>query len=103
MCFGWYGIESNVPVSELGFWVQRVSAWEMLTGDSLRWQPSVGRTGSREDPGIEKGVPLGGVEDFWSGFWEVRFLGGRKSPVGRERKKVNRCEEPSGSISLLGG
>ena len=73
MCFGWYGIESNVPVSELGFRVRRVSAWGMLTGDSLRWQPSVGRTGSREGPGIEKGAPLGGVEDFCSGRWDVRF------------------------------
>ena len=45
----------------------------MLTGDSLGWQPSVGRTGSRQGPGIEKGAPLGGVEDFWSGRWEVRF------------------------------
>ena len=52
----------------------------MLTGDSLGWQPSVGRTGSREGPGIEKGAPLGGVEDFWSGRWEVRFFGSRKSP-----------------------
>ena len=24
-------------------------------------------------PGIEKGAPLGGVENFWSGRWEVRF------------------------------
>ena len=73
MCFGWYGIESNVQVSELGFRVQRVSAWGMLTGDSLGLQPSVGRTGSREGPGIVKGAPLKGVEDFWSGRWEVRF------------------------------
>ena len=75
----------------------------MLTGDSLGWQPSVGRTGSREGPGIEKGAPLGGVEDFWSGRWEVRFSGAERAPVGRERKKVNRWEEPSGSISLQGG
>ena len=70
MCSGWYGIESNVPVTELGFRFQRVSAWGMLTGDSLGWQPCVGRTGSREGPGIEKGAPLRGVEDFWSGRWE---------------------------------
>ena len=54
-------------------------------------------------PGIGKGAPLGGVENFWSGRWEVRFLGGRKSAFGRERKKVNRWEEPSGSISATGG
>ena len=76
---------------------------EMLTGDSLGWQPSVGRTGSRERPGIEKGAPLGGVEDFWSGRWEVRFQGAERAPVGRERKKVNRWEKPSGSISLQKG
>ena len=57
--------------------VQRVSAWWMLTGDSLGWQPSVGRTGSRQGSRNRKGRSA--VEDFWSGRWEVRFLGGRKS------------------------
>ena len=33
----------------------------------------LGGTGSREGPGIEKGAPLGGVEDFWSGRWKVLF------------------------------
>ena len=103
MCFGWFGMESNVPVSAVGLRDQRVSAWGMLTGHSLGWQPSVGRTGSREGPGIEKGAPLGGVEDFCSGRWEVRFSGAERARVGRERKKVNRWEEPPGSISLQKG
>ena len=41
--------------------------------------------------------------------WEESKISGaaagrcRKSPVGRERKKVNRWEERSGSISATGG
>ena len=67
--------------------VQTVSAWKMLTGDGLGWQSSVGRTGSREGPGIEKGAPLGGVEDFWSGRWEVRFKKAERAPLGGNARK----------------
>ena len=103
MCFGWYGIESNVPVSELGFRVQRVSAWGMLTGDSLGWQPSVGRTGSREGSRNRKGRSAGRSRRFLERPLGGAVLGGRKSAFGRERKKVNRWEERSGSISVTGG
>ena len=80
MCFGWNGIESNVPVSKLGLRDQRVSAWEMLTGDSLHWQPSVGRTCSREGPGIEKGRSAGRSRRFLERPLGGAVLGGRKSP-----------------------
>ena len=99
MCFGWYGIESNVPVSELGLLVQRVSAWEMLTGESLRWPPSVGRTGSRVGSWNRKGRSAGRSRKFLKRPLGGAFLGGRKSAFWRERKKVNRWEERSGSIS----
>ena len=49
-----------------------------------------GRSARRSRRFLER--PLGGA-----------FLGGRKSAFGRERKKVNRWEERSGSISATGG
>ena len=65
---------------------------------SLRWEDGFS-SGSRNRKGRSAGRsrrflerPLGGA-----------VLGGRKSAVERERKKVNRWEEPSGSISVQGG